>query len=238
MSDPSGVRYVSVRFAIGSDEYYFEEIQGDDVIARPWDGSQYGTPVVLSLFDVWRSRPHIRQFWEGAECKFDTWGAYAKEQTWRLKLIGYRLRRLWDRARGSADVFRKEVSIERFLVLQAVSRLQRRKGDVSPSQVADHLLGQRWAQHEVMIEKFAQIQSMLDALCELNELKPSNYRYKVTGQGIAALSQYEEEERKHRETLGLQRRIAMLTIIMAIAALLQAKVVDFDPLVKISWPWK
>lgn len=106
--------------------------------------------------------------------------------------------------------------------------------------VANNFLGNDWTDKSDAFDRLDQIESMLDALVELGELRKNGIGYEVTGLGIATLSQYEEDERKHRESMGLQKGIRWLTFVMMIAALLQAKVIDFKPLLSLkgSWPWE
>ena len=234
------VRCVSVHFNLDGEDYLFERIEGDSVYCKLWDGFVFTGEHQLSLFDVWRSTPLAVQYWEGFEFRFTDWASFAREQTWRARLLWDRFGQVIWKIRGAAHRFRKDVAIERFAVLATVRALQVEKAMPGEMEVSRRLLGEHWLRFADGLGQHARVKLMLDALVDLNELKLINYRYKVTGTGIAALSQYEEEERKHKESLGLQKGIRWLTVIMAGAALLQAKVIDFKPLftLKGPWPWQ
>lgn len=57
----------------------------------------------------------------------------------------------------------------------------------------------------------------------------SSGNYVVTGKAILTLDQYEQEERRHQQNVRLQWLIVLLTIILALSALIQAQVI------KINW---
>lgn len=233
-------RYVSIQFELDGKDYLFREVRGDTVVCWTWDGFEFVPEEELSLYDVWRSKPLAIQFWSTFEFRFDTWEDFAREQTWRFRALGARLSELRWWMLGRAARFRKRVSIERFRVLEVVREMQLSESIPTDSSISVWLLGEDWMRHDAGIANHKNIQLMLKALLELQELKKEKYKYQITGAGIAALSQYEEEERKHKEAMGLQRGIRWLTVAMAIAALLQAKVVEFTPLLKWTnaWPWQ
>lgn len=235
-----GNRYVSIHFQLDGSDYLFRSIRGDKVVCWTWDGDVYFPEVELSLFDVWRSKPLAYQFWAGYEFRFNSWEAFAREQTWRFHALHVRLREIRWRLLGAAVRFRKKVAIERFRVLEVVREIELAEGAPGDMAVSTRILGVDWPRHDAGIAQHSRIQMMLAALVELKELNKINYRYKITGAGVAALSQYEEEERKHKEAMGLQRGIRWLTVAMAVAALLQARVIEFTPLLKWTraWPWQ
>ncbi|UQY89259.1 hypothetical protein LQE85_08695 [Stenotrophomonas rhizophila] len=233
-------RYVSIHFKLDGDDYIFRRIEGDRVICWRWEGEEFGPDCDLSIYDVWRSTPLAVQFWQGYEFRFTSWTSFAREQTWRGRALFVKYRELLWWMQGAAVRFRKKVAVERFTVLNAVRNLEAEESAPGEGTVTVRLLGPDWLRHDSGRSQHMRIIAMLEALVDLQELKKVNYRYKVTGKGVAALSQYEEEERKHKEAMGLQRGIRWLTVAMAIAALLQAKVVEFPPLLKwtSAWPWQ
>lgn len=233
------VRCVVVRFSLDGFDYLFEGLDGTSVAARLWENDRYRRVVHLSIFDVWRSVPWITQYWNGSQIELRSWAGFAHEQTWRLRSTARRVADLFRSVQGAASRFRKPVSVERFLVLSAVMKLQPIHGAVSDSEVARHLLGSSWMMRPDAADQLDSIGVMLKALAELNEVKYTNYRYMITGKGIDALSKYEEEERKHRESIRLQSGIRWLTVVMAIAALLQAQVIKIPSLWSVQrWPWQ
>jgi hypothetical protein len=66
----------------------------------------------------------------------------------------------------------------------------------------------------------------LQSLVESEDIgRTSDDKYVVKGKALCTIANYEEEERKHRETVIIQRIIAFLTIIIALAAVAQTGVI-------------
>jgi len=178
-------------------------------------------PIKISIFDVWSSEPRIHLYWKEAEEEYLSWGAFSSAIRWRLPELRVRAARLVEAVRGTAGKFRKIASVERFRTLQSVNEARSTNG-ITATAIVESYFGPRWARVEGAEWQYIRVESMLKALCELAELKEKNGRYSITGRGIAALSQYEEEERKHRESTRLQGMLRNLTYVLVVAALVQA----------------
>lgn len=238
-NEGAAVRGVAVRFLLDGEELLFCRIDGDQVVCLGLDDEgQYGPEKVIGLYDAWNARPRITEYWGLLQFNFDNWGSFSREQTFHWMRIRHHVRRLRFALRDKVRTFKKQVAVQRYAVLNTVKRLQHDGKVPTAWDVMSKLLGEDWVDHSDAFDRLGQVEAMLDALEQLGELSKNGIGYVVTGQGIATLSQYEEEERKHRESMGLQRGIRLLTVIMALAALLQAKVVNFPPLYDIkAWPW-
>jgi hypothetical protein len=86
-----------------------------------------------------------------------------------------------------------------------------------------------WYLHPKGDEHLHRMEFYLNALSETNLLARSGTDYSITGQGIDAIERYEEEERKHSENIGSQRRMFWLTIVIAALTLVQAGLVKLPP---------
>ncbi|WP_277381606.1 hypothetical protein [Stenotrophomonas maltophilia] len=231
---------MTIRFNLNGTDYLFDGIDGNTIHCSELRGMFERRPTTLSLFEVWRSSPRIYQRWGLSEYNFNDWESFAREQTWRLRPIVSAALVVRDRLRLKFDSLRKEVALERNAVLSAVNRLMELTKYPSSWAISTEMYGSHWADRADAMDKLDRLERMLEALVELKELKKHEGCYAVTGQGIATLSKYEEEERKHRESMGLQKGIRWLTFIMMIAALLQARVIEFKPLLTLKgpWPWQ
>jgi hypothetical protein len=208
------------------------------VSCRAWKDDSFSVRTELSLFDVWRARPEITQYWGRAEFKFNNWTSFAREQTWRFNAIAWQLISAWRKLTFSAS-YRKEVSVERYATLKTVRELSSKRDAVSSWVVCQSIVGKRWMERPDASKKLDEIETMLAALVDLQEIQKTGNGFVINGKGIASLSQYEEEERKHRESMRLQSGIKWLTGVMVIAALLQAKVINIPALWTIHrWPWQ
>jgi hypothetical protein len=63
-------------------------------------------------------------------------------------------------------------------------------------------------------------------LIDGGELQKQDGKYIVTGKAITTLEKYELSEERHVREVKNQRKIVFLTIIIAIATLLQTKIID------------
>ncbi|RRU09641.1 hypothetical protein EGJ03_09385 [Stenotrophomonas maltophilia] len=234
-------RFVSVRFKLGEEVLLFRRIVGDQLFClTPDDNDLFRIEKVVGIYYVWGAVPEIYEYWGTVRFEFNSWRSFAREQTWRIARGVYRCRHFWWRLRLRVRAARKRVSIQRYSVLSTVKRLKTGNSVPTAWDVANSILGQDWTNEQGAFERLDQVEEMLEALVDLKELRKKNAGYVVTGSGIAALSQYEEEERKHRESIWMQRWIAILTVVMVVAALLQAKVIEIPPMLtfKGKWPWQ
>ena len=71
----------------------------------------------------------------------------------------------------------------------------------------------------------------LDSLVSSGELNKINNEYVVTGKALSTIEKYEEEERRHAESVKIQRKIFWLTIIAVIFAIVQSGVIKLPTLI-------
>lgn len=73
-----------------------------------------------------------------------------------------------------------------------------------------------------------QIKLYLESFVESGEIKEtSNGEYRVTGKALLTLEKFQLEERRFKKMAHLQKVIAFLTIVMALASAIQAKLITF-----------
>jgi len=84
----------------------------------------------------------------------------------------------------------------------------------------------KWVLHPESDSQEHKLQLFLDSLLETGEIKKvDETKYQVTGKAIVSLSKYEEEERRHIESIKLQRRIVWLTLAIVLVGLVQAIII-------------
>jgi hypothetical protein len=76
----------------------------------------------------------------------------------------------------------------------------------------------------------------LDSLVRSGELDKIDYKYSVAGAALRTIEEYEEEERKHTETVKMQRRMFWLTLVIAFLTFVQAGLIKIPTLVVFSNP--
>jgi hypothetical protein len=85
----------------------------------------------------------------------------------------------------------------------------------------------REAQHQ-------KVEFYLDSLVDTGELKKINYEYVLTGNALRAIEEYEEQERKHTESVKIQWRMFWLTLVIALLTFVQAGLVKMPALIDLS----
>jgi len=73
--------------------------------------------------------------------------------------------------------------------------------------------------HDKELKRFRFI---LDSLVEGGELSQNNGRYELKGRALSTIADYEEAERRHSDSVRQNRRLVWLTLLIAVATLLQA----------------
>lgn len=74
----------------------------------------------------------------------------------------------------------------------------------------------------------------LESLVATGELDKTNENYVVTGKAISTIEKYIEEEDRHSEAVKLQKRMCWLTVILAIAAIVQSGMIKLPTLLDYS----
>lgn len=74
----------------------------------------------------------------------------------------------------------------------------------------------------------------LESLVATGELNKINKEYVVTGKAISTIEKYIEEEDRHSEAVKLQKRMCWLTVILAIAAIVQSGMIKLPTLLDYS----
>jgi hypothetical protein len=97
-------------------------------------------------------------------------------------------------------------------------------GGISIFDLMTQLHSSRWLNHPNRNRKQCEIKLYLESLVDTGDLKTdtSGYHYLVTGKALQTIQQYEEEERRHNDSVKVQKGIFYLTFFIALAALIQA----------------
>ncbi len=88
--------------------------------------------------------------------------------------------------------------------------------------------------HPSAYEQQNRLELYLDSLVESGDLRKVNREYVVTGKAISTIEKYEEEERRHTEAVKLQKRMVLLTILIAFVAIVQSGIIKLPVLLDLS----
>ncbi len=120
---------------------------------------------------------------------------------------------------------RKVISNERVELLKDLLEMNRRENIVYvSSQIVDHKYGKDFYRHPASYEVFRSTDFMLTMLKKTEDVEETDSNpshYIVTGKGILAITQFEEDERKHKESMAYQRWLLIVTTVLAVTGILQ-----------------
>ena len=114
---------------------------------------------------------------------------------------------------------KKFESLDRISFLRTI--LKHNKSTTSLGGITELMLreyGHEYFHHPQMEIFQEEARFMKNTLVEIGDLKEVN-GFMITGQGYMAIVNFEEEERKHNESIVLQRRITYLTLVLAITGI-------------------
>lgn len=130
---------------------------------------------------------------------------------------------------------RKLVTKQRIDLLKTILSAQLSGRDkLSSLSVMSLIHTDRWYLHPNHEMEHHRVRFYLDKLAETNDLVKNGIDYQITGHGVAAIELYEEQERKHGESISTQRRMFWLTIVIALLTLVQAGLVKLPPLLDLT----
>lgn len=70
-------------------------------------------------------------------------------------------------------------------------------------------------------QEIAQFQFLLESLKESEDLEDVSGNYRLSGKSVKTLAEYEEQERRHADSVQHNRRLFWLTLVIALAAVAQ-----------------
>ncbi|WP_157774592.1 hypothetical protein [Aeromonas sp. CA23] len=120
-----------------------------------------------------------------------------------------------------------------------VERYSTRNTEFNIVSLMMHIHSSKYFNHPDKDTATSLLKLYLNSFVESGEvIKTQGINYKLTGKAIVTLENYENEERKHKENLRLQRIITFTTIIMALLAAIQADLVKMPTILDLtSFPY-
>jgi len=92
----------------------------------------------------------------------------------------------------------------------------------------------KWVLHPDRDSQRLKLRFYLRSLVDTGELRESDSGYEVTGNALRAIEEYEEQERKHTESVKIQRRIMWLTLAIAFLTAVQAELLKLPTIFNLS----
>ena len=118
------------------------------------------------------------------------------------------------------------VRSERIEVLKSILKetLEDRVYEVTSVSLLTLLYTQKWVFHPDKTRQLNYNELLLNSLVESKDLEKTKYGCKLSPRALVTISQYEEDQKKHRENLAQTRAMKWLTLALIIVGLTQAGV--------------
>lgn len=198
-----------------------------------WSGSMYADEVELTWSELKVKDLRISHFYGTAEITYTSIYRYLWNKI--TKLIYFRIRsyRLIDNVDQYLFNKRELSTKQRIELLQFMleDQLKRQHDGIDTIDLMTKLYSIKWVMHPTRKEQQKRLELYLDSLVESKDVEKINDRYVVTGRAITTVEKYVIEERKHLETVKLQKKMFWLTLILATMAIIQAGLLKLSPII-------
>lgn len=127
---------------------------------------------------------------------------------------------------------KQRIELLKFMMDDQLSRYQhgRSPGGILMPQLMSKLYSYNWISHPSADEQERKLELYLGSLVESGDVEYNDGEYIVKGKAISTLERYEEEERRHIEAVKLQKKMFWLTLVLAIAAIIQSGIIKLPTL--------
>lgn len=210
-------------------------LDGEQLSCIEWNGNEYVTPRTLFVSDLTPSEVRFTHYYGHSEVMYEG-------------VLDF----LWNRAIAwpylKIHAVRRFAVLEQYLFNKKKLVTQQRKGllkvllnrtldgvaEHDPLDLMTELYSIRWYSHPQSGDTRRRLEFYLESLVETGELRCANHMYSVTGQGVRALEEYEEQERKYSEGVKLQAKAFWVAVAVALLTVVQAGLIRLPPVVDLT----
>ena len=212
-----------------------ESANGDMLNCLEYDGDRYSIRTQVNFSDVVGEEFEFTHHHGLCTTTYFGWLDLALGHIFRFPYIKAKLYSIYHGLAQRLYNRRKLVTKQRIDLLRIVLAAQLDGRDkLSSLSVMSFIHTDRWYLHPNHEGQHHRVQFYLEKLAESKDLVKNGIDYQITGQGVAAIEVYEEQERKHSESISSQRRMFWLTIVIALLTLVQAGLVKLPALLDLT----
>lgn len=228
----------STRVIRGEDDYLLvRSIDADVCNCLEWDGSRYSIESKFQFAELLKHRFEFVHFHGLCTTTYSGWLDLALGRVFRLPYIKARIHFAYQNFAQGLYNRRKLITKQRIDLLKVILAAQLNGRDrLSSLSIMSLIHTDRWYLHPNHEDEHHRVQFHLEKLAETKDLIKSGIDYQISGQGVAAIELYEEQERKHGESISTQRRMVWLTVLIALLTLVQSGLVRLPPLLDFTKP--
>lgn len=202
-----------------------------------WDGSRFATPTKHSLTSFRLRDFSITHYYGLAEIRSAGILDFAKD--WLTKWPYIKIHAARTLTHVDQYIFNKKklVAKERKGLLKVlVNEALEGRAEHETLDLMTALYSIKWFSHPQGEQAQARLEFYLKSLAETGELRKIGCKYIVTGKALQAIEEYEEQERKHTESVKMQWRTFWLAVAVAFLTVVQAGLIKLPPLLDFSAP--
>ncbi len=245
-SPPKGnlVNCFSVSVDRNAEPYFLvSSIEGDTLVGHKWDGTSYSEDASLSLAEIDLGELFIRHYYGLDMVKYSgildlAWGRTFFLPYFRIHVHRF-LNRLnqfrFDRTRLA---IKRRMELLHFLLerqFQAEADIISSKVHFNSMSITSALYSERWILHPEGSAAHQTVEFYLDSLVQSGDLlKKDEMEYVLTAQSLQTAEEYQEQQRKHAESISMQWRMFWLSVAIVLLTLVQAGIVKLPVLLNLS----
>ena len=208
-----------------------ESANGDELNCLEYDGNRYSIEKTVNFDELLDEAFEFTHYHGLVTTTYFGWFDLALGRIFRAPYIKAKIYSIYLSLSQGLYNRRKLVTKQRIDLLKVVLAAQLAGRDkISSLSVMSAIHTERWYLHPNSEAEHHRVKFYLEKLAETNDLVKNSIDYQISGQGVAAIEVYEEQERKHSESIATQRRMFFLTIVIALLTLVQTGLVKLPTL--------
>jgi hypothetical protein len=225
------VNCFSVRIDKGTDPYLVVlAMNKNSLSCLQWDGNRFATKVESKITDHDQSEYAIKHYYGPSEIAYSGLVDLAIGRALRLPYIWIGIRRVLAQVDQHFFNKKKFYSKKRNDLLRLlVDRMLAGQEESSAMDIMTELYSIKWFSHPAGDIEHQKVKFYLESLVASGELSTDGYHFKVTNKAVSTLEIYEEQERKHTESIKLQRRMFVIATVVAALTFVQAGLIKLKP---------
>ena len=203
------------------------------VSGRAFDGNRFERELSVPLGSIKLSELRINHYYGLATIEYKGVIDFIVNALTGRKRAGVLLRRFADYVATAMLNKRRLVMLERHELLRFLVERTRKSGEtnIRSLDLMTEIYSIRWVLHPEGSAQEDYLTLLLDSFVDTGELKRVDVgEYSLQGMALATLNDFEREQRKHQDSLSIQRRLVILTAFIALFTAVQAGVIKFEPI--------
>jgi len=201
-----------------------------------WNGERYAEEHSLSIDELNDGELRITHYYGLSEVVYSNLYDLAWNYLSKVVYLKIQLYRYISTAHQYFFNKKKLVTKKRMDLIEFMmnDQLDREHQGIGVIDLMTKLYSIKWVLHPSADEQQRKLELYLDSLVDSGELRKVNSEYVVTGKAISTIEKYEEDERRHTEAVKLQKKMVLLTILIAFVAIVQSGIIKLPVLLDLT----